>query len=226
MPLPTDILERGKALGLDIEAVAGQDPAEVATFLGEVEKAAAEAGDDDGDPEDEGGDPTVKSLIALLGKAFAALTPGRVRKDESGDGDDEDDDEEEPENIIELRKSLEATQAELETERTKLRVDGAMATLKAAVKDHRMTPATAEALEPVVEHLAKSEAEHVEKSEDGKKQTTSMAELVVKAATHDREVLEPLFVAADTEAKAGEKQPVLWAHLKEKAGGNGSGENN
>lgn len=236
MPLPNDILVRGKALGLDIEAIAGQDPAEVAAYLSEVEKAAAEADDGDPEPEAEGGDATVKSLIALLGKAFAALTPGtsgKVRKDDAGDDDEESDDEKpssDPE-VLALRKELDEQKKEHEAERTELRVEKAETLLEAAVKDKRMTPATAKALTPIVKHLAESQVEHVEKSDKGKETTTSMVELVVKAASQDREVLATLFETAGAAAKAkGEADgPALWEHIKEKqktTAGNGDAANN
>lgn len=230
MSLPKELLERGAALGIDFEAIAGQEPGEVASFLTEIEKAAADAdGDGDAEADDEEARSIVKHLVDLLGSAIAGLKSRNVQKDEAGDGDDEESDkdpESDPE-VVALRESLEATQKELEDERTELRVAKAMGEVEAAVKDRRMTPATAEALGPVVKHLAETDVAHVAKSDDGKDVETSMAALVVKAASHDREVLASLFETAGSAGAGDENEPELWQHLKKKqavGAGNGDGQ--
>lgn len=227
--LPKELLERGADLGINLEQIAGQEPEEVAAFLGDVEKAAADA--DEGDEPDEDGDEgVVKALIGHLGKAIDALASGRVRKDEAGEAGDneESDDEEKPESnpeVLALRKELDEQKQELADERTAMRVEKSLGGLTAAVKARRMTPAAAKQLEPVIEHLAASEVEHVEKSADGDV-TTPMAELVIKAASHDASILEPMFEAAKVAADADD-EPEIWKHLKAKAAaGNGSGQGN
>lgn len=187
-------------IGIDPASMSDEDKAEVSKALALVQKAAGDEGDEE--PEDNG---VVKGLIALIGDL---IKQGKARKS----ADEPKDEPVEDPKIVAMQKRLDEQEEQLAAEREGTRVAKAVGSLEAARSAKRITPAACEAAMPIVEHLARTEVEHVSKSADGADETTPMWEYVIAALECDtaaKAAFAPLF---EEEGAGGPSKDEIWKH--------------
>lgn len=204
-----------ESLGFDVAKFEALEPEQIAKAIADLEKAEGDPdGDGDGDGDEAGdGDSVAKKALDVLG---AFLNRVKLAKSAgAGAGEGQQELPEDP-RIAELQKRVDAQDKELAAERERARVAKAVSDLDSAVAEKRIIPATRDALRPIVEHLARTEAVHVSKAADGSDVESSMAALVVKALEHDAQVTGALF--REVGGTSGDGSTTAWDQMPEPAG--------
>lgn len=201
----------------------GFDPSKMSEDSDEVEAAKAlvqkaiDASDETNDDES-----LIKQALAPLLALIDKLPKGFLAGKSADDSDKEKPagkPEVDPE-VAKARDELAEERKRFQAERTELRVEKALGRLEDVAKASKIVPATRDAIAPIVEHLARTDVEHITKSEDGETKEP-MADVLIKAFTHETNAIAPLMAEIGSAGSEGASDP--WDKLAPaSAGGNGT----
>lgn len=189
MELTDEVKALFDEIGFDPEKLAAASKDDVTKALAAIEKAAEAGGVEEGDESE----PSVAhKALDVLGKLVERLKLSKSAGDD-GDKPKPDDKPADDPRVTELEKRLAEQEKQFQAEREAARVAKALSAIDTAVAEKRIIPATAEAVKPLVEHLAKREVMHVSKADDGKDVEGPMLDVLMKAVEHDAKVTGALF---------------------------------